>query len=119
MASKFLCHILLRQPSETDTLLRFDAFSDVSRYGSLEPLIDVVMNVVLFLPLGLLLPRADSERYVWMNVLSTALMLTASVEAFQLLFSLGQADVEDLAANVLGAMAGFMLYRIHVRQSHP
>ena len=102
--------LVLREVSETSVLLHFDAFSRVSRFSSLEPLVDILMNIVLFLPLGYLLPIADHEHFVWLNVLSTALLLTASVEALQLLFSLGQADVEDLATNVLGAIIGLFLH---------
>lgn len=104
--------LLLRQRGETEVFLRFDMLSDISRRGSLEPLTDVLMNLAIFLPLGLLLPWADRQPLGWLNVLSTALLLTASIEALQLLFSLGQADVEDLAANVIGALAGLGIRRL-------
>lgn len=109
-ASALCVTVLLRPAEDTRILLRFDAFSDVARLGSLRPLGDVLLNLLLFLPLGALLPLADPEpRLSWLNVLSTALLLTAAIEGLQLMFRLGQADVEDLAANVLGAACAMAL----------
>lgn len=119
LAALLAATVLLRGPSDTNVLLRFDSLADVRRYGSVRPLTDVLLNAALFLPLGLLLPWADANhRGAWLNVLSAALLLTAAIEGLQLLFCLGQADVEDLAANVLGAMAGWMLQQLlHHRKS--
>ena len=109
--------ILLRQADDTRVLLRFDALPAVFRQRSAEPLLDVLGNILLFLPLGLLLPRADGlKRAAWLNVLSTALLLTALIEGLQMLFHLGQADVEDLMANTLGALCGLGLH--HLLPSH-
>lgn len=105
--------VLLREPEDTNVLLHFDALPAVVARRDLRPLRDVLQNLLLFLPLGLLLPIADSNaEAAWLNVLSSALLLTAAVEGAQLLFRLGQADVEDLAANVLGAMSGWALQHV-------
>lgn len=110
--------VMMRRSGDTQVLLRFDALGAAMRKQSFEPLVDPLENLLLFLPLGLLLPRADAEPHArWMNVLSTALLLTAAIEGAQLLFRLGQADVEDLAANVLGALAGFALQHILPRSA--
>ena len=109
--------MLLRQPGEALIHLRFDVLADVSRLHSLRPLRDVLLNLLLLLPLGVLLPLADRAPHVWLNTLSTVLLLSAAAEGVQLLFSLGQADVEDLAANVLGAMAGCGLSQLLRRRA--
>ena len=109
--------VLMRKPVEAGVLLRFDAAADVVRLHSLSPLTDVALNLAMFLPLGLLLPMADAQPRPFMNVLSTALVLSAAAEGVQLLFSLGQADVEDLSANILGALAGYGLQRLFVRKA--
>ena len=109
--------VLLRQPVEALILLRFDVLADVSRLHSLRPLRDVLLNLLLLFPLGVLLPLADRAPHVWLNTLSTVLLLSAAAEGVQLLFSLGQADVEDLAANVLGAMAGCGLSQLLRRRA--
>ena len=111
--------LALRRPEETNVLLRFDMLADMRRLSSVRPLTDVALNMLLFLPLGLLLPVADGEKsHAWLSVLSVALLLTAVIEGAQLLFGLGQADVEDLAANVLGAMAGWGLQKLFSRKDH-
>ncbi|MBQ2953879.1 MAG: VanZ family protein [Clostridia bacterium] len=118
-AGVLLVTVLLRRAEEANILLRFDALPAILRQRSLEPLLDLLGNVLLFLPLGLLLPRADSlSRAAWLNVLSAALLMTAAIEGLQMLFQLGQADVEDLMANVLGALCGLGLHHL-LRRSSP
>ena len=113
LAALFILTVLLREPGDTNILLHFDALPQVISRRDLRPLRDTMQNLLLFLPLGLLLPIADSDsEAAWLNVLSTALLLTAAVEGAQLLFRLGQADVEDLSANVLGAMGGWALQHL-------
>ena len=80
--------------------------------------VGLVLNVALFVPVGLLLPlvaRAGSFR----RVAATALGLSLAVEMVQLVadvaVSTGRVfDVDDLIGNTLGAVAGFGLFRIAV-----
>ncbi len=104
--------VLLRRPGDTGVLLRFDVLQDVLRHRSLSPLTDVLLNLTLFLPMGFLLPMADPEPWRGMMVPAAAPLVSAAAEGTLLLFSLGQADVEDLAANALGALIGCGISRL-------
>lgn len=76
---------------------------------------DVVQNVVLFVPLGVLLPlvaRVDSLR----RILLVGFLASLTIELLQLasdiLVRAGHAvDVNDLLANVVGAPVGYGLLR--------
>lgn len=117
-AALLVATVLVRERSDTNILLRFDALEDVMRRSDLSSIKHLTQNVLLFLPLGVLLPFADAQRRSgWLNVLSTALLMTATIEAAQLLFQLGQADVEDLLANILGAMTGWGMQHLLCRKS--
>ncbi|MFI5959341.1 VanZ family protein [Cryptosporangium sp. NPDC051539] len=87
---------------------------------NLSPLIDaewydVVQNVVLFVPLGVLLPlvaRVDSVR----RILLAGFLASLTIELLQFVSDLtiraGHAvDINDLLANVLGAPVGYGLFR--------
>lgn len=94
-------------------LLRFDALEQTRYWRSFAPMRHLLLNIVMFMPLGVLLPLAfPFSPTKLLDVLSTALLLTAMIEAGQLIWQLGQVDVEDLAANAAGALAGFAVYAL-------
>jgi glycopeptide antibiotics resistance protein len=86
------------------------AFLNLVPLVNTEPF-DMVENVVMFVPLGLLLPliaRVDSAR----RILLYGFVVSLSIEAVQFLADLalngGHAvDVNDLLANTLGALFGY------------
>jgi len=76
---------------------------------------DIVQNVAIFVPLGLLLPLVFSLRSA-LSVTACAAATSLSIEALQLLNAVTGhgghiADVNDLLANVLGAALGYALTR--------
>jgi glycopeptide antibiotics resistance protein len=69
------------------------------------------LNVLLFLPLGVLLPLLWPEFRRGTPTLLAGFGLSLTVEVLQL-FSLRLTDTEDLLANTLGTLAGFLLFRL-------
>lgn len=77
----------------------------------------VFMNVLLFVPLGLFMPYAISDKCkrcaVWITILFAA-VLSATIEFLQWRFNLGRCETDDVIFNTLGAAAGslsFILYQ--------
>ena len=94
-------------------LLQFDALKQYAQYGNPAVLSHLLLNVVMFVPLGLLLPLAlPFSPTKLLDVLSSALLLTTIIEGGQFLWRLGQVDIEDLAANIAGAVIGYALYTL-------
>ncbi|MBR3764381.1 MAG: VanZ family protein [Clostridia bacterium] len=105
--------MLTRRSGDTRVLMHLGTLRAALTGGIPAARQDVLLNLLLFLPLGILLPRADSQAQAsWLNVLSTALAITCAIEGLQLLLHLGQADVTDLITNVLGALGGWLLQKI-------
>ena len=96
-------------------LLQFDSIKEALRLRSLAPLQHLWLNVVLFIPIGLLFSAIDERLAKWRYVLPLGLMLTTLIETTQLLLHLGQCDLEDLAANTAGATVGLLIYRLYRR----
>lgn len=71
----------------------------------------IVLNLALFLPLGVLLPLLETRfrKVTW--VLGTAAVLSLAVELLQLVLRRGSADIDDWFLNVLGAFLGWCLLR--------
>ena len=69
-----------------------------------------LLNVVLFMPLGFLLP-AISERYGLPSVLLTGGGFSLLIELSQL-FNNRSTDIDDLLLNILGTFVGYLIWRI-------
>lgn len=69
-------------------------------------------NVIMFIPLGFLLPLVFGKlRKLWKVLLITALIITF-VEILQLFTLVGSCDIDDLILNLLGAAMGYWLCRL-------
>ena len=72
----------------------------------------MLMNVFLFVPLGLSLPfvlRGTADKRLWLTAL-VAFALSASIEAIQFAFSLGMVETDDVLCNTVGATLGACAY---------
>ena len=68
-----------------------------------------VLNVVLFIPLGALVPMFWKNMQKWYCTLGLGILFSVFIEITQLL-NYRKSDVDDLILNTVGAMIGFGLY---------
>lgn len=74
--------------------------------------VNLAGNVVMFVPLGQLLPWIYPRlRSLWRFLLSVIAIIIA-VEAIQLFTLLGSCDIDDLILNVIGASIGFIIFHL-------
>jgi glycopeptide antibiotics resistance protein len=69
-------------------------------------------NVLIFMPLGALIPLSFPETDHWWMILLHAFWLSLCIELFQLVSHFGAFDVDDIFLNTLGGMLGFYLFLI-------
>ena len=84
------------------------------RYGMVRAEIvkQFALNIVMFLPLGLLLPVVFPKKCrSWWRIFLISLTLTVITEFLQL-FSRRGTDIDDVIANTLGGMCGYALFLI-------
>jgi glycopeptide antibiotics resistance protein len=73
-------------------------------------------NVVLFLPLGFLLPMLAPRLGRFWPTVGAGFALSAAIELSQVAFpGVRRADVNDVLMNTLGAALGYLLYRLAAR----
>ena len=74
-----------------------------------------VMNVVLFFPLGILIPVAwpRFRKFGWMLLAGAGFSLF--IETVQLIGRVGIFETDDLLFNTLGAILGFLFYKLFVK----
>ena len=102
------------------------SFSDVSQLlqgaweepiaFTIEPLIGIVQNIILFMPFGLLV-YAVTDKPRTARILLFGFLLSLAIELCQLFFRLGWFEVDDILHNVLGTYLGICLYRRTVKRS--
>ena len=89
----------------------FKQFGDLIHGEDLwHTVVNLVGNVIMFIPLGLLPAIWSKQRKLSVYLLTVAASIVV-VELIQLFTTLGMADVDDLLFNILGAWIGFELWR--------
>ena len=76
---------------------------------------NILGNIIAFMPFGFLLPIATDKINKLKLIVISSFLLSLLFEIIQLLTGLGEFDVDDILLNVLGAVVGYMFYRISVR----
>lgn len=74
----------------------------------------MVLNIVMFAPLGFLLPICFEHYRYWSRALTAGFLTSLTVELIQL-FTFRATDVDDLIMNTLGAIVGFLLAKLLFR----
>ena len=78
------------------------------REGRDDILVQVIMNVLAFIPIGLLLGTFKGMK--WWYVLLFGLFFSILIELLQLVLKCGLTEVDDVVHNVLGCMIGYWLF---------
>ena len=87
----------------------FLAFWEAWNAFTLQVWLNPLLNVAMFLPLGVLLPLSVKRFQQWYWMLAVGAGISLVIEGLQHILSRGQADVDDLICNTLGAMLGYCL----------
>ena len=93
----------------------FESYRSALAQGTPEQVLQLVMNVILYIPLGLFLPCCfllfKKVRYTVL----TAFLCSVCIETIQGLFRIGLFEVDDILNNTLGALIGVILYQLVVK----
>ncbi len=74
--------------------------------------VNLLGNVVLFIPLGYFQPLLFSRLRAWYKTLFSTALLIVSAECVQYFTRLGSCDIDDVILNLAGAAIGFLLWRV-------
>ncbi|WP_036605652.1 VanZ family protein [Paenibacillus assamensis] len=102
---------------QVGNLVPFKQISENMEGHSMNDFIQVFGNIGLFVPLGIFLTLLlKNKKGTFFIVLVSALAISLSLESAQLLFSIGNFDVDDLILNTLGGILGHCLIRLRVME---
>lgn len=111
-----VCHFTLLHRDTTAgmryELSLFWSYRYTVENGSLEYFKEVVYNILLLLPMGILMPMYLKPFQKWKMTVATGFLLSAVIEASQLMFHIGLFELDDLFNNTLGACMGYSVYYV-------
>ena len=94
-------------------------FTEIRRFyiyredlGARTVFLNIGGNILGFVPLGCLLPRLDPFFRKMGRTVLTGMMLSAGVEAAQLITRIGSCDIDDVILNTVGTALGYIIYLI-------
>lgn len=88
--------------------------SNVDTLGIGIVLINILGNVVLFLPFGFLIPSmwpVKDKRHP-LGLIALSFVFSAAIEVLQYATSVGSADIDDCILNTAGGFLGYMFYML-------
>lgn len=77
-----------------------------------------ILNVVLFIPVGILLKPAfcnndnHNVNLNWKGTMVVGLLLSMAIEVLQFVFKKGLCEIDDVIHNVVGCMIGYGMYKL-------
>jgi glycopeptide antibiotics resistance protein len=94
----------------------FREFRRAVRLKSWYSVKQIVLNVLMTMPVGLLMPAAlGDEPKKGQKTLLFGLVLSVFIESMQAFLKVGMGDVDDVINNLIGTAAGVGLYRLITR----
>ena len=88
----------------------FESYYIAFAEGGIEVLLQIIINIAMFIPIGFLLPCCFKLYEKYRYVLITAVIASVSIELLQLIFRIGLFETDDVINNVFGAMIGLGIY---------
>ena len=95
------------KPSNQFIITPFQGLSQALEERSLVPLEHDFLNILLFVPFGLLIPRVNPRLSRAGLVLLSGIVTSTLIEGLQFILRLGYCDIDDIIANSLGAIVGY------------
>ncbi len=110
--------LLLSRPLGSEHSLNLIPFATISNYVFSPSavvkrfaVVNVIGNIVAFVPLGAFLPLVGRRTGIWANLLVVA-CASVAVEIVQGVFGLGASDVDDVLLNTLGGLIGILFFTV-------
>lgn len=75
--------------------------------------INIVGNIIPFIPLGFLIPIVFPTRQSFIKTMITCLGIIVSIEVIQFITYLGSMDIDDVILNQISCVIGYVFYRIY------
>jgi len=87
-------------------------FQDIIMYTFTDSFKNLIGNIILFVPLGLLYPLSRKKKVKFFEALLVILGTTCTIEVLQYLFLTSRrADIDDVILNLIGGLIGYCIFK--------
>ncbi len=100
-----------RTISRSLNLIPFKTIFEYTHFNLWIALMNVIGNIVLFIPLGLYLQISSRNKKALHGVVLVG-VISLGVEITQYILGIGSADIDDIILNIFGGLLGIFIYRI-------
>lgn len=73
---------------------------------------NLIINILLFIPLGFLLPLLSTRFHKWCHIYAAGFLMAVFIEGVQFVFQRGIVEFDDVLNNTLGVMIGYGFSRV-------
>jgi len=95
--------------SPLETIRRY---MNIDRFNTSTWIINLVGNIGVFIPFGIIIPLAFDSKYRRMLVIFLSIIFT--LEVLQLVTRRGSFDIDDFILNSVGATIGYCIYKFYM-----
>lgn len=111
--------VFTREPGNREyELMPFWSWKKIFFYGNMGLLQENLLNCILLMPMGCLLPVIMGHQVKLKNAFAAGLMCSALIEVSQLVFKRGLFEWDDMIHNSLGCLLGCFLVNIIVKKKY-
>lgn len=96
-------------------LIPFWSWKAIFKYKDWELIKENILNCILLLPAGALLPIIANHKVKWYRALLFGVLVSAVIETSQLVFMRGLFEWDDMIHNGLGCMIGSMIINFFMK----
>lgn len=103
----------------TEYAYNLELFKEIKRFyhyrellGMKAFLLNIVGNVICFVPFGFILPVISRRGKRWYNTFLLSFLFSLGIETVQLICKVGSFDVDDMFLNTLGGITGYLLVTV-------
>ncbi len=106
-----LCSTVVFRKAVQNRLYNVKPFNSYNRIidGNDMLIPEVLMNVVVFIPVGFLLGTIYYKTAKWLTLLLIGLGLSLAIEISQYIFKRGFSDIDDVILNIIGCLIGLII----------
>lgn len=90
----------------------FTSYRWFFKYNGEQVLRQLLINLVMLMPVGFLLPVVIKAKYKYLITMALSLLLTVFIETMQLITKCGSFEVDDIINNFIGAVLGMLIYAL-------
>ncbi|MDF2505374.1 VanZ family protein [Clostridium sp.] len=85
---------------------------NASKYNFQVIFINLIANIITFIPLGFFMSLLFRRSYNLINMLLLYVFIITCIEIGQFILNVGVLDIDDVILNTIGCVLGFMVYKV-------